>query len=150
MSHAVYRIAIWTGGSALLLAAATDTAAVIARNLSVSIHGSIELIQVAVLVAGALGIVISLATRTHARVHVLTDRLSAAGKTAMQRFAALAVAAFLACLLAGSSWIAIDLWHGHELSEVVGVPWRWMRLFANACLAVGILILLHQIWRPRT
>lgn len=149
MSSAIYRIAVWTGGSALFLAAAIDTAAVFARNLSFSIHGSIELIQVAILVAGALGIVISLATRTHARVHVLADRMAGAGKNAMERFAAFSVAGFLACLLAGSGWIAVDLWHGHELSEVVGVPWRWMRLFANACLAVGILILLHQIWRPR-
>ena len=51
---------------------------------------------------------------------------------------------FLAALLAGSGWIAFDLWSAHEESELVGVPWRWMRLFANVVFLAIILALLGQ------
>lgn len=149
MAGRIYRSAIWLGGSALLLAAMIDLASVLARNLASSIHGAIELIQVALLIAGSLGLVVAIASRTHARVHMLTDRLSDAGKTVMGRATALAVATFFLCLLAGSGWIALDLWNSQEYSEVVGVPWRWLRAFANACFFAAVLILLRQMWKPR-
>lgn len=146
MTGRLYKTAIWVGGLSLLGAALIDTGSVLARNLATSIHGSIELIQVAILIGGALGLVIAVASRTYARVHLLTDRLSDAGKSRMDRFAALAVAAFFLCILAGAGWIAADLWNGQELSEVMGVPWRWMRLFANLCFAAAVIILLRHIF----
>ena len=149
MTGRIRRVAIWTGGLALLAAALIDTGAVLARNFATSIHGSIELIQLAVLIAGALALAVAVASHTYAQVHLVTDRLSESGKRWLDRVAAVAVALFFLCLLAGSAWIASDLWGGHELSEVMGVPWRWMRLFAILCFAVAIAILLHQIWKPR-
>jgi TRAP-type C4-dicarboxylate transport system permease small subunit len=149
MTGRFYKASIWLGGLALLAAALIDTGAVLARNLATSLHGSIELIQVAILVAGALGLVIAVTSGTYARVHLLTDRLKGNAKAWMDRFAAAAVAIFFLCILAGSVWIAADLWAGHEHSEVMGVPWRWLRLFANLCLFAAILILLHHVWKPR-
>ena len=49
MTGRLYRSAIWLGGTALLAAALIDIASVLARNLMTSVHGSIELIQVAIL-----------------------------------------------------------------------------------------------------
>jgi len=149
MTERLYKAAIWVGGLALLAAALIDTIAVFARNLASSLHGSIELIQVAVLIAGSLGLVIAVSSRTHARVHVISERLEGAAKTWLDRLASAAVAAFFLCLLAGSLWIAADLWDGHELSEVMSVPWRLLRLFANLCFFVALLILLRQCWRPK-
>ena len=149
MTGRIYNAAIWFGGTALLLAAMTDVASVLARNLMTSIHGSIELIQVALVIAGSLGLVVAVASRTYARVHLLTDRLSDSGKVLMERATTLAVAIFFLCLLAGSGWIALDMWHGQELSEVVGVPWRLLRAFANACFLAAMLVLLRQMWKPR-
>jgi TRAP-type C4-dicarboxylate transport system permease small subunit len=148
MNSPLYRSAIWLGGTALLAAALIDSVSVLARNLATSLHGSIELIQVAILIAGALGLVVAVANRTYARVHLMTDRLSDSAKPWMERIAAGAVGAFFAFVLAGSVWIAIDLWQGQELSEVLGLPWRWLRLFANLCFLAAILVLLRHCWKP--
>jgi TRAP-type C4-dicarboxylate transport system permease small subunit len=56
---------------------------------------------------------------------------------------------FFAALLAGSVWLAADLWSAHEMSEVVGVPWRWMRLFANIALGATIIVLVRQVFAGR-
>jgi len=144
-----YRLAIWLGGLALLAAAMIDTVSVTGRNLGSGFHGSIELIQAAVLVAGAIALAIAVGSRTYARVHLLTERVSDSGKLWMERAAIVLVALFFLFILAGSTWIAADLWSGQELSEVMGVPWRWMRLFANLCFVAAILIALRQLWGPR-
>ena len=106
MTDRLYKAAIWTGGLALLAAAMIDTVAVLARNLATSLHGSIELIQVAILIAGALGLVVAVSTSTYARVHLMTDRLSGPARIWMDRLAFATVAIFFLCLLAGSLWDA--------------------------------------------
>ena len=141
------RALIWLGGLALLAATAIDTVSVFGRNLGFSIHGSIELIQAAVLVAGGTALVLATLHGSHAKVHILVDRFTPANKALSERGAALMTALFFAALLAGSLWIAADLWNAHELSELVGVPWRWLRLFANLCLAATMLILLRRAVR---
>lgn len=149
MTGRLHKAAIWAGGIALLMAAMIDTVAVLARNLATSLHGSIELIQVAILIAGALALVIAVANCTYARVHLMTDRLSGPAKIWMDRLAFATVAAFFVFLLAGSAWIAADLWHGQELSEVMGVPWCLLRLFANLCFFIAIVVLVRHCWRPK-
>jgi hypothetical protein len=69
------RIAVWTGGTALLAATAVDTLAVVGRNVGLPLVGSIELVQAAVLVAGVFGLIFATAGDDHARVRILTDRL---------------------------------------------------------------------------
>lgn len=143
------RALIWLGGLALLAATAIDTVSVFGRNAGFSIHGSIELIQAAVLVAGGIALVLATLHGTHAKVHILVDRFSPGRKALSERGAALVTALFFAALLMGSLWLAIDLWNGHEVSELVGVPWRWLRLFANLCLGATMFILLRQAVRRR-
>jgi TRAP-type transport system small permease protein len=138
------RALIWLGGIALLAATAIDTVSVIGRNAGFQVHGAIELIQAAVLVAGGVALVMATLFGSHAKVHILVDRFSPARKALTGRAAALVTALFFAAMLAGSVWLAADLWNAHELSELVGVPWRWLRLFANLCLAGAVLILLRQ------
>ena len=67
---------IWTGGAALLAATAVDTVAVIGRQVGFRVHGAIELIQAAVLVAGAVALVAATAARAHARVRIVVERLA--------------------------------------------------------------------------
>lgn len=135
------RLAIWTGGLALLSATAIDTFAVIGRHIGLPLGGSIELMQAAVLVSGALGIVISSLDDAHARVKLVVDRLPAGLRGAADRASDLLSVLFVLALLAGSAWIALDLRGAHEESELVGVPWWLLRLVANACLLATVLIL---------
>ena len=70
-----------------------------------------------------------------ARVRLLVNRLDRSREW-LERGSDLLTALFVLALLAGSGWLAIDLWSSHEVSEIAGVPWRWLRLFANLALAV--------------
>ncbi len=144
------RSLIWLGGLALLAATLLDTFAVIGRNVGFALHGVIEMIQAAVLVAGGVALVMATLAGSHARVHLLLDRLPAPRKALAERICALITALFFAAILAGSAWLAMDLWSSHELSELVGVPWRWLRLFANLCLLAAVLLLVRQMTRGRS
>jgi TRAP-type C4-dicarboxylate transport system permease small subunit len=140
---------IWTGGAALLAATAVDTVAVIGRQAGFAVHGSIELIQAAVLVAGAIALIVSTLRDSHPRVRILVERIGGL-RAASERGGDVLTVVFLAALLAGSAWLAIDLWNSHEVSESAGVPWRWLRLFANLALVAAILVSGRTLFRGRS
>jgi hypothetical protein len=145
---ALRNLMVWTGGAALLAATAIDTVAVIGRQIGFRVHGAIELIQAAVLVAGAVALVAATAARSHARVRIVVERLGNA-RPWFDRASEGLAAVFLAALLAGSTWLSADLWNSHEISEVAGVPWRWMRLAANLALAAMLVLTLRNLVRSR-
>ena len=147
--NALHRLVIWIGGIALIGATAVDTIAVIGRNIGWPLHGSIELVQLFVLVAGAIALLLATLAGSHAKVHLLVDRLRDGWQEAAIRINDLLTALFFALMLTGSGWLALDLWGGHEVSEVIGVPWRWMRLTANLCFAAIIIALVWQVLRRR-
>ena len=141
-------IAVWTGGTALLAATVIDTLAVIGRNLGFPILGSIELVQAAILVSGVFGLIFATAGDEHARVRILTDRIRG-GRVGANLVGPVSMALFFAALLAGSVWLAADLWDGHETSEVLGVPWRVLRLIANLGLAACVVVALTPLFRRK-
>lgn len=136
---------VWVGGVALLSATLTDVLSVIGRHIGVPLHGAIELIQPAILIAGTLAIVAATVTACHAQIHLLVDRLPLGWRSWADRFAIIMTIAFFAPLLAGSIWIAIDMWGTHEQSELVRVPWRWLRVIANLGMIATILVLARQL-----
>lgn len=135
---------IWLGGAALLAATGIDTLAVLGRQLGLPLKGSIELVQAAVLVAGSIALICATLADRHARVRLLVDRLGAGLRAVVGRASEVLSALFLACLLIGSAWIAADLWDGHERSEIMGVPWLWLRLFANLSLLVIVVLTVRR------
>ncbi|MCW2382283.1 MULTISPECIES: TRAP transporter small permease subunit [unclassified Sphingobium] len=142
---------VWIGGGALIAAALLNLLAVIGRHTGLPLKGAIELVQVAVLVAGALALVAATIARNHARVHLILDRLTGVRRDIAERTCTALSIVFYAGLLAGSCWLAFDLWNSQEVSELVGVPWRWMRAFLNASLVVVIVLLVRQLSeRPRS
>lgn len=142
-------IMVWIGGAALLAATAVDTFAVIGRQIGWPLRGSIELVQAAVLVAGSIALIAATLADRHAKVQLVVDRLSPQMRHHVGRFCELMTALFLLCVLAGSAWLSFDLWASNELSEIIGVPWRWMRLFANLGLAVALMVVLRHALRGR-
>lgn len=145
----VRKAIILIGGVALLGATATDGVAVIGRHIGLPLRGSIELVQLFVLIAGSLALLVATADQAHAKVHLVVDRMGDAGKSALARLSGLLGAVFFAGLLAGSLWLMADLWSGHEQSELLGISWRMMRLFANLALLATIAVLLGQAVRGR-
>ncbi len=143
------RVIVWLGGIALLAITLLETISVVGRHIGFPQRGSIELIQVAILAAGCLALVVSALGGNHARVRLVIDKLTPEAQDRVMRVCMFVTAAYFAALLAGSAWIALDLWNAYELSELMNVPWRWLRAFANLTLTVIIFILLRQTLRGR-
>lgn len=149
MSGRVTTIGLWIGGLALVAATLINVCAVIGRRVGLPLHGAIELVQVCVLIAGTFALVRATGLEAHARIHLVLDRIPAGARALAERLCALFAALFFAALLAGSVWIQSDLWNSHETSEVIGVPWRALRLVANLGLAAMALLSLWHAARGR-
>jgi TRAP-type C4-dicarboxylate transport system permease small subunit len=119
---------VCVAGGALLLAMLTDTMAMLGRQLHWPLLGAIELVQAAVLFGSAGALLLATLEQSHARVHLLLDRLPQRWQVFLERLHALFGLTFYAGLLVGSAWLAMDLWSGQEESELLGVPYRPLRI----------------------
>lgn len=139
-------VVIWIGGLALLMACATDTLAVIGRHIGVPVRGSIEIVQACVLVAGGIALIIATQAGSHARVHLVVDRIGADWRRRINLASALLGALFMMASLAGCVWIASDLWNSQEVSELLNLPYRVLRIVGNLCLFLVAVAWLRKAW----
>jgi TRAP-type C4-dicarboxylate transport system permease small subunit len=138
---------VWVGGGALLLAMLVDTLAMLGRQFDRPLLGAIEIVQAAVLIGAAGALLMAALEGAHARVHLLLQRLPPASRLWLGRVHALSATLLWAALLAGSLWITIDLWHGHEHSELVGIPYRPLRVITVLVLLLLLVHALRHVWR---
>jgi TRAP-type C4-dicarboxylate transport system permease small subunit len=135
------RVSFGLGAFGLLGAMLIDSGAVVGRHLGLPLLGSIELVEACVVLMASASLVGTTLEKGHASVHILTQRLSAAGRARLQRAADLLSALFFASLALGSLVVASDLWGGDERTELLGLP--LMPLRALWCVsAIGIVALL--------
>lgn len=144
--EALYRGLVWVAGGALLVAMTTDTLAMLGRHLRIPLLGSIEIVQAAVLLAASGSLLLATALDAHARVHLLQRRLAPGARLGFERFSLLAAIGLVLALLAGSLWITIDLWHGHEESELLRIPWKPLRVIVLLLLSGLLGILLRRLF----
>lgn len=140
---------VWIAGGALLVAVAVDSLAMIGRQIRFPLLGSIEIVEAVVLFAAGGGLIIATLDGAHARVNLLLERLPEVSRERIMKLHALAAALLFAALLAGTVWIAADLWDGHEESELLGIPYRPLRIAAALTLAVLLLLSLVRLVRGR-
>ena len=136
------RIAFVIGSIGLLLAMFTDALAVLGRHVGLPILGSIEIVQAGVVLLASAAMVGATLNSAHARAHLIVNRLSPAGKRRILRCADLLSAAVFAVLALGSIWIAVEMWSSHEHSELLHIPWSWLRVIwiTSALIICGIFL----------
>lgn len=137
----------YVGAGGLLTVMIIETLAVIGRHIGLPLLGALEIIQAAILLAACAAMVIATLANAHATVHLLVDRLPAPVKRAVVRFVALLSAVFFAGLTAGSIWLLTDFWHGHEVSEMLGIPFRPLRIVAALCTGVIAAAFAYRVLR---
>lgn len=142
LNSGLHRWLVMIGGAALLVATFVDTLAMLGRHARIPLLGSIEIVQCAVLIAASASLLLATLHRTHARVHLLLDRMSSPLQRRAELLHGIAGTVFVAALLAGSLWITIELWAGHEESELLRIPYRPLRITVLAMLAglLGLMI----------
>lgn len=143
-----YRTLVIAGGTCMLAAVAVEVVAVVGRFVGMPLPGSIELVQVLVTVSGTAALVIATLADSHARVRLILDRLLPSRAQALVRINQLLAAVFFLFLLAGSVWVAADMWSGHEQTEIWRVSYRPLRiLVALGCLGVVVLFIRRCLGR---
>jgi TRAP-type C4-dicarboxylate transport system permease small subunit len=148
MKARMHAVLVWVAGGALLLATLIDTLAMLGRHVNLPLLGSIEVVQAAVLIASSGALVMATAFRKHARVHLL-QRLNESVLRALDVVHGLASILVVLALLVGSAWITLDLWNGHEESELLRIPWLPLRLIVLLTLLSLLVVLLRHLFQRR-
>lgn len=136
------RISFILGSVGLLMAMAADAIAVLGRHVGFTLLGAIEVVQASVVLAASAAMVGATLSGAHARVHILIERLSPIWHRRYDRAADVVCCLFFLFLAAGSAWVAADLWGGFEVTEILGLPLRWLRVvWIGSCLLIALLFL---------
>lgn len=122
------RVCYWIGGGGLLLATAADTIAVAGRHAGLPLLGSIEIVQLAVVLLAGTSMLVATLVGGHATVHLLTERMPPQLAGPFARIAALFSALAFILVAYGSGWILGELWNAFEQTELLHIPLRWLRL----------------------
>jgi TRAP-type transport system small permease protein len=142
------RIAFIVGSVGLLAAMSADALAVLGRHIGLPLLGSIEIVQASVVLLASAAMVGTTLSNKHARAHLLVDRLSTRGRRWLLAGSDAISAAVFFWFAAGSLWIALELWHGHEHSELLHIPWSWLRfIWITSSLLIGMVFLIRAIRR---
>lgn len=144
-SRLAKNILVCIAGAALLFAMLVDTLAMIGRQLEFPLIGSIELVQAAALVAASGALIIATIERAHARVNLLLDRMPSGWRRRVDALHWLAAALFFAALFVGTAWIAVDLWGGHEESELLRIPYRPLRVTVAVAFCLLLILALRRM-----
>jgi TRAP-type C4-dicarboxylate transport system permease small subunit len=142
------RIPIWLvmlGGIPLLLAMLVEFITVVGRHTGVMILGSIEAVQVAILLSSSTAIVLATLARSHAKVRLLLNRSTGRTRTLLTVFNALCGTLFFLALTSGSVWLAADMWGASERSELLALPYFPLRCFICVSMLVTAVLYARRV-----
>lgn len=138
------------GAFALAGAMATDAIAVAGRHLGVALLGSIEVMQALIVLLATSAMLMTTLVDGHARVRIVLEKVSQPTVLRLERLSDIASAIAFLWLAAGSIWLAHDLWAGIEVTEILNLPLRWLRVvWIGGCLVIAALFLVHARSRGR-
>jgi len=127
------------GSAGLLLAMASDAVAVLGRHTGFALPGSIEIFQVAAVVALSAAILLTSLQNRHATVDLILGRASPGMRRALRQIGRLTLVLTFGLLTAGSVWVLMDLWPTHETTDVLSIPMAPFRIvWAASCAAATL------------
>ena len=142
------RCSFVAGAAGLLAAMSLDAAAVVGRHIGFPLLGSIELIRAAVVIAASSALVGVTLGESHAAIALLTERLRPVPRARLARVTRVVCALFFAWLAAGSIWVTVELWNGGEVSELLALPYKPLRVFWCASVLLVVLLFLTSGTAP--
>ncbi|MFV3127034.1 TRAP transporter small permease [Niveispirillum sp. KHB5.9] len=140
------KLSFLLGAAGLLMAMSADAIAVLGRHVGFTVLGAIEVVQASVVLAASAAMVGATLSGAHARVHILIERLGPAWHKRFDQVSDLVSCLFFLFLAAGSAWVAAELWPGYEITEILGLPLRWLRLvWIGSCILIAVLFLARAL-----
>ncbi|MFO7276027.1 MAG: TRAP transporter small permease subunit [Pseudomonadota bacterium] len=137
----------YIGGGALLAAMGIEALSVLGRHIGVPLLGALEIIQAVILLAATSAMLCATLAGAHATVTFLTDRLSERPKRALKLFSHVLSALFFAGLTVGALWLAIEYWDAHEVSELLHIPFKPLRVVTFLVTAAIAVVFLRDLVR---
>ena len=138
----------YAGSAGLLCMMLVEAAAVIGRHVGIPVTGALEIVQAAIVPAACAGMLIATLRGAHAAVHMLTERLPAATRRALELGSACLAASFFAARCGGAAWLAAEYWNSFEQSEVLHLPFRPLRLMVTLTGAALAVAFVYHALRP--
>jgi TRAP-type C4-dicarboxylate transport system permease small subunit len=146
----VVQAAYLIGSAGLLIATAADAFAVLGRHVGFAFIGSIEIVQMSVVLVASSAMVAATIVGSHASVHILTERLAKPTALKLARLSDVLSALLFAIVAGASVWVASELWSGFEQTELLGIPLRWFRaLWVAAAVLITFLFLRSAVRRSQ-
>lgn len=140
----MYRVIFALGAIGLGGAMTTDAVAVAGRHLGIAPLGSIEVMRALIVILATSAMLMATLVDGHARVRIVLEKVSAPTVAQLERLADIVSAIAFLWLAAGSIWLASDLWNGTEVTELLHLPLRWLRVtWIVGALVIAGLFLVH-------
>lgn len=141
-TQSAVKFAAILGCTALLIATALIVASVIGRHLSIAIPGSVEMVEILIVIIGSTSLLVATFKQSHASARLFIDRLNPTWKTRVEKMGFAMGAVFTTCLLIGTLWIVKDYWSTHEATHLLLIPVIPFRLlFAFTLLVITLLLI---------
>jgi len=133
------------GACALLGTMLLIAISVLGRHLNIPVPGSVEIVEMLILVVAATGILFATTEKSHASAKIFIDRLSPKAKQITEKFGIVLGICICAVICLSNCWLLIDVWHAHEASHLLGLPIVPFRLFFIFTMATTTIVLFWQL-----
>ncbi|MGH1470322.1 MAG: TRAP transporter small permease [Cellvibrionaceae bacterium] len=126
------------------------TISVIGRHLNIPVPGSVEIVEILIVIVASTGILFATIQRSHASAKLFVEHLPARIAHFIERIGLLVGLLIMLTITAGSIWLLIDVWNLHETSHLLEIPIVPFRIFFTACAFGTSLVLFYQMIATRT
>ena len=124
---------------------------VIGRHTQIPLPGSVEMVEVLIVIIGSTSLLVATFDNTHASAKLFINRLSEQRKIVVEKIGFFLGACFSLALLIGTIWIALDYWSTREATHLLGIPIMPFRLlFALSLLLVSWILMRRLLKKSPT
>ncbi len=150
ISTLIIKAATWLGCTALVTTTALIVLSVLGRHTQIPLPGSVEMVEVLIVVIGSTSLLVATYDNTHASAKLFINRMSPTVRIVVEKIGISMAAIFTASLLVGTVWIIADYWATHEVTPLLGIPVIPFRLlFALSLVLITLLSLIRLISKSK-
>lgn len=122
------------------------TVSVIGRHIKIPVPGSVEIVEMLIVIVASTGILFSTVHKSHAAAKLFVERLPKNIANVFERIGYFIGAFLMVIITLGSLGLLFDVWSLHEETHLLKIPIVPFRLFFIACTAMTAIVLIVYIF----